>query len=62
MDEDLIRERLDECIDQLGIKKSRIAEQLNISNTTLRLFLKKERKLSQQNLKKIDDLLKKINF
>lgn len=44
-------------VDKMGIKKSRLARELELSDTTIGLYLQGERKLSKENEKKLLDFL-----
>ena len=55
-----IRQELKEFLNEYGIKNRYIAKKLNMSDSTVSLWLKGERELSPDRLKILYDLMQKL--
>lgn len=52
-----VRVKLDKYIRKFGVKKIHIAKEVNLSGTTIGLFLKGQRDLSLDALESLEDLM-----
>jgi Arc/MetJ-type ribon-helix-helix transcriptional regulator len=57
LNNDVVRDGLELFLQKYGIKNKWVSQQINLSETSLSLFLNKKRILTQNNLQKIHNLI-----